>query len=158
MTDARHQQPLDSGRRVLSWERRGSRRGDGTAVHLLAAALYDTQTVIAQRQVAAKSNKIPAFAPLVEGLDLRWKVVTADAMHTQHEHARHLAQDPGAHYTLIVKGNQNKLHRQLNHLLATLRNLAHGLTHLIGGWNNIAATNDHYRANPDHTIHLLDLT
>ncbi|UAX58500.1 hypothetical protein K5X85_35945 (plasmid) [Streptomyces sp. A144] len=43
-------------------------RTDGLAVHLLAAALQDSQTVIAQRQVAAKSNEIPAFTPLLEKL------------------------------------------------------------------------------------------
>ncbi|MGW5256774.1 transposase [Streptomyces sp. NPDC004012] len=61
---------------------RGSRT-DGHAVHLLAAALHDSQTVIAQRQVAAKRNELPAFIPLLENLDLRGVVVTADAMHTQ---------------------------------------------------------------------------
>ncbi|MEU4266082.1 hypothetical protein [Streptomyces sp. NPDC025273] len=49
---------------------RGSRT-NGAAVHLLAAALHDSQTVIAQRQAEAKSNEIPAFAPLLEPLDLR---------------------------------------------------------------------------------------
>ncbi|MFD6185474.1 hypothetical protein [Streptomyces goshikiensis] len=44
---------------------RGS-RADGRAVHPLAAALHDSQTVIAQRQVAAKSNEISAFVPLLE--------------------------------------------------------------------------------------------
>ncbi|MCZ9340354.1 ISAs1 family transposase, partial [Streptomyces sp. TRM76130] len=34
---------------------RGSRTPDTTAVHLLSAALHGSQTVIAQRQVAAKS-------------------------------------------------------------------------------------------------------
>ncbi|WP_210594342.1 hypothetical protein [Streptomyces sp. GESEQ-35] len=35
---------------------------DASAVHLLAAALYGTQTVVAPRQIEAKSNEIPAFA------------------------------------------------------------------------------------------------
>ncbi|MGO4423345.1 hypothetical protein AB4Z54_32820 [Streptomyces sp. MCAF7] len=37
---------------------RGSRTG-GTAVHLLAAALHACQTVIAQRQIAARATKSP---------------------------------------------------------------------------------------------------
>ncbi|MFE3991565.1 hypothetical protein ACFXPW_07685 [Streptomyces goshikiensis] len=44
---------------------RGS-RADGHAVHPLAAALHDSQTVIVQRQVAAKSNEILAFVALLE--------------------------------------------------------------------------------------------
>ncbi|WP_328457143.1 ISAs1 family transposase [Streptomyces sp. NBC_00386] len=83
---------------------RGSRT-DGTAVHLLAAALHTCQTVIAQRQIAAKSNEIPAFAPLLDRIDLRGVVVTADAMHTQRTHAEHVI-TAGGHYLLVVKGNQ----------------------------------------------------
>jgi predicted transposase YbfD/YdcC len=93
---------------------RGSRT-DGHAVHLLAAALHDSQTAIAQRQVAAKSNEIPAFTPLLENLDLRGVVVTADAMHTQREHAHHIVAASG-HYLLVVKGNQKKLCKQIKRL------------------------------------------
>ncbi|MET8410709.1 hypothetical protein ABZV34_21860 [Streptomyces sp. NPDC005195] len=63
---------------------------DTDAVHLLAAALHACQTVTAQRQVAAKSNEIPAFAPLLDRIDLRGVVVTADAMRTQRAHAEHV--------------------------------------------------------------------
>ncbi|MGW1802656.1 ISAs1 family transposase [Streptomyces sp. NPDC001984] len=93
---------------------RGSRT-DGHAVHLLAATLHGSQTVIAQRQVAAKSNEIPAFAPLLEHLDLRGVVVTADAMHTQREHAHHIIA-AGGRYLLVVKGNQKKLRKQIKRL------------------------------------------
>jgi hypothetical protein len=37
-------------------------------------------SIIAQRQVAAKSNEVPAMAPLPARFDLRGAVVTADAM------------------------------------------------------------------------------
>ncbi|MBG0825882.1 ISAs1 family transposase [Planomonospora sp. ID91781] len=93
---------------------RGSRTTDGT-VHLLAAARHDTQTVVAQRQVAAKSNEIGAFTPLLSSLDLANVVVTADALHTQTEHARQILA-AGGHYLLIVKGNQPTLHRRLKAL------------------------------------------
>jgi hypothetical protein len=79
---------------------RGSRT-DGAAVHLLAAALHACQTVIAQRQVAAKSNEIPAFAPLLDRIDLGGVVVTADAMHTQRAHAERVIAG-GGHYLLIA--------------------------------------------------------
>ncbi|MFD7057528.1 ISAs1 family transposase [Streptomyces mirabilis] len=93
---------------------RGSRT-DGTAVHLLAAALHACQTVIAQRQIAAKSNEIPAFAPLLDRIDLRGVVVTAHAMHTQLAHAEHVI-TTGGHYLLVVKGNQKKRRKQLRRL------------------------------------------
>ncbi|MGW6499598.1 ISAs1 family transposase [Nonomuraea angiospora] len=82
---------------------------------LLAATRHDTQTVVAQRQIEAKSNEIPAFTPLLSGLDLTSVVITADALHTQHEHARHI-NAAGGHYLFIVKGNQPTLQRRLKAL------------------------------------------
>jgi predicted transposase YbfD/YdcC len=93
---------------------RGSRTNDGVT-HLPAAVRHDTRTVIAQRQVEAKSNEIPAFTPLLSNLDLTGVVVTADALHTQHEHARQIV-TAGGHYLLIVKGNQPTLHQRLKTL------------------------------------------
>ncbi len=84
---------------------------DENAVHLLAAALHDGQLVIAQKQVEAKSNEIPAFAPLISGLDLRAVVVTADALHTQTDHARQVVAAE-ADQLFIIKGHQPTLHRQ----------------------------------------------
>ncbi|WP_372412140.1 transposase family protein [Streptomyces luteireticuli] len=54
---------------------RGSRHGGQTAAYLLAAILHESQAVVSQRQIAAKSNEIPAFAPLLSPLDLRGHVV-----------------------------------------------------------------------------------
>jgi predicted transposase YbfD/YdcC len=82
---------------------RGSRHGDRSAVALLAA-MEHSGSVLAQRQVADKSNEIPAFAPLLNPLDLTGTVVTADALHTQHEHGAYL-RSRGAHYLAIVKKN-----------------------------------------------------
>ncbi|WP_379507680.1 ISAs1 family transposase [Nonomuraea zeae] len=93
---------------------RGSRTGD-SVTHLLAAVRHDTQTVLAQRQVEAKSNEIPAFTPLLSGLDLSAMVITADALHTQAEHARQLVA-AGGHFLFIVKANQPTLHRRLKAL------------------------------------------
>lgn len=94
---------------------RGSRTGEQTAVHLLAAVLHEGQAVISQQQIAAKSNEISAFGPLLERLDLRGYVITADAMHTRTSHAAHVSVR-GGHSILVVKGNQKKLRRQLRHL------------------------------------------
>ncbi|MBE1562046.1 ISAs1 family transposase [Nonomuraea africana] len=93
---------------------RGSRTGDGVT-HLLAAVRHDTQTVVAQAQIQAKSNEIPAFTPLLADLNLSGVVITADALHTQHEHARQIVA-AGGHYLLVVKGNQPTLHRRLKAL------------------------------------------
>jgi predicted transposase YbfD/YdcC len=99
---------------------RGARRGDGTQVHLLSALDTSTGIVLAQVTVAAKSNEIPAFAPLLDAVEvvlgsLTGVVFVADALHTQTEHARQVAAR-GAHLMVPAKGNQPSLLRQLRSL------------------------------------------
>ena len=92
---------------------RGARCGaDDRAVHLLAA--FDTRCgiVLGQSVVDGKSNEITAFTPLLDRVDITDAVITADALHTQDEHARYLHRRC-AHYVFIVKGNRPKLHQQL---------------------------------------------
>nr|WSX75636.1 ISAs1 family transposase [Streptomyces sp. NBC_00899] len=162
----------------------GSRTSNNKAVYLLAAALHTTGTVIAQRQIPAKRNEIPAFAPLLDRIYLHGTVVTADALHSQRAHAEHVIA-AGGHYLLVAKGNQKKLRKQLKKLpwdriplqvrdvaygedpsrvrtgtapraTATMRSMAIGLVRQAG-WTNIAAATDHYRSRPEHATALLDL-
>jgi predicted transposase YbfD/YdcC len=90
---------------------RGSAR-DGHQVHLLAALDHHDGAVLAQRQVDGAPAEVPGFQPLLAGLDLAGVVVTADALHTQRDHAAFLV-DRGADYLLVVKANQPGLHAQL---------------------------------------------
>ncbi|TAM94987.1 MAG: ISAs1 family transposase [Rhodanobacteraceae bacterium] len=94
---------------------RGARRADGRAVHLLAALEHADAVVRGQRVVDGKTNEITEFAPLLDGIDITDVIVTADALHTQREHAGYLHRR-GAHYLFTVKGNQPKLHAQLRAL------------------------------------------
>jgi hypothetical protein len=82
---------------------RGAKDKDGAAPHLLAAITCDEVAAIAQQQVSAKSNEIPAFAPLLRDLDLDGAVILADALHTQREHARFIVQDKHADYLFTVE-------------------------------------------------------
>ncbi|GAU70582.1 putative transposase [Streptomyces sp. NBRC 110611] len=93
---------------------RGSRTPQHPAVVLLAA-MDHTGTVLAQRQVADKSNEIPGFAPLLDTLDLDNTVITADALHTQHHHGTYL-REHGAHYIAVVKANHPHLHKRIKSL------------------------------------------
>jgi predicted transposase YbfD/YdcC len=88
---------------------RGAWRPDGSQVHLLSAISHGGGAVLAQREIAAKTNEIPELKPLLAGLDLAGVVITADALHTQRETARHLVADRQAHYVLTVKANQPTL-------------------------------------------------
>ena len=95
---------------------RGAVREDGTQVHLLSAFLQGQGVTVAQREIPAKTNEIPEIKPLLEPLDLRGRVVTADALHTQRETARFLVEDKQAHYLFTVKENQPTLYADLSAL------------------------------------------
>jgi predicted transposase YbfD/YdcC len=84
---------------------RGARCG-GRPLHLLAAMDHATRTVLAQRQVNGAPGEVPAFRPLLAGLDLAGTVVTADALHTHPGAAEFLVTGKQAHYLFCVKANQ----------------------------------------------------
>jgi predicted transposase YbfD/YdcC len=66
--------------------------------------------------VGEKTNEVTRFQPLLDTVtDLAGVVVTADALHTQREHAEYLL-GRDAHYIVIAKGNQKKLRKQLKAL------------------------------------------
>ena len=96
----------------------GAVRPDGSQVHLLSLFDVTTGCVRAQREIAAKTNEIPELAPAIAHLDLIGNVVTVDALHTQAETARYLAEDKKAHYLMIVKGNQPSLLAAVTEALA----------------------------------------
>jgi predicted transposase YbfD/YdcC len=90
----------------------GTGEPDGPARHLLAVIDHDARVVLGQVEVDGKTSEIHHFAPLLDGLELREVVVTADALHTRRAHVDYLAAR-GAHWVLTVKGNQPSLRRQL---------------------------------------------
>lgn len=99
---------------------RGARRADGTQVHLLSALDTSTGIVLAQVTVNAKSNEIPAFAPMLDAVEqvlgsLHDLLFVADALHTQTSHAHEIARR-GAHLLIPAKGNQPTLFAQLKTL------------------------------------------
>jgi predicted transposase YbfD/YdcC len=95
---------------------RGSSHHGHPQVHLLAVMDHATAAVLGQTEVDGKTNEITRFRPLLERLDLAGHVVTADALHTQREHAEWLVTHKHAAYLLVVKHNQPALHRQLTAL------------------------------------------
>jgi predicted transposase YbfD/YdcC len=99
---------------------RGARGPDGRQVHLLSAYETTTGLVLAQVQIAAKSDEIPAFRPLLQQVaarlgSLHGVVVVADALHTQATHAADVAA-LGGHLYVSVKANQPTLFTQLKRL------------------------------------------
>lgn len=99
---------------------RGARLPDGRQVHLLSAYDTDTGIVLAQVAIAAKSNEIPAFTPLLDQLQahlgsLAGTIIVADALHAQVGHAN-AVNVRGGQLMVTVKANQPTLYAQLKQL------------------------------------------
>ncbi|WP_309505376.1 ISAs1 family transposase [Streptomyces phytophilus] len=95
---------------------RGAAKPHDRRIHLLAAVEHAASVVLAQLDVGEKQSEVALFQPLLDDIDLTGTVVTSDALHTQREHAEYLVSRHRAHYIVIVKGNQKKLHAQLGAL------------------------------------------
>lgn len=95
---------------------RGSGHHQRPKVHRLATMEHGTRTVLNQVDVDGKTGEITRFQPLLDELDLRNTVITADAAHTQREHAAWLVGVKHADYVLLVKDNQPTLHQRLKTL------------------------------------------
>jgi predicted transposase YbfD/YdcC len=103
---------------------RGAAKAGAAQPHLVAAVDQQDGAVLAQRAVDEKSNEITAFVPLLDGLDLQGRIVTADALHCQRGHADFL-HSRGAFYLFPVKGNQPNLFTALDALPWTTTPVAH---------------------------------
>jgi predicted transposase YbfD/YdcC len=99
-------------------EVRGAVRADGTSLFLLSAEAGGI--VLAEREIAAKTNEIPEIGPMLLELNERFplagRVITADALHTQRALATLICEDLLGHYVLTVKGNQPGLLTALEQL------------------------------------------
>jgi predicted transposase YbfD/YdcC len=87
------------------------------AVCLLSAWACEIRLVLGQRQVDEKSNEIKAVPELLEMLALHGCVVTIDAIGCQTEIAAKIVEQE-ADYVLAVKGNQGRMHEDINDLFA----------------------------------------
>jgi predicted transposase YbfD/YdcC len=93
---------------------RGARGNDGRRAAMFSMAEHATGIPLGQVEITSK-GEISAFATLLDRIDLRGVVVTADALHTQKAHAHYLRRH-GGHYLFIVKANQPSLHCRLRAL------------------------------------------
>jgi predicted transposase YbfD/YdcC len=140
LADQQPPQPQPAWRRAVAVDGktlRGSGHHGHAQVHLLAAMDHTSGAVLGQTDVDHTTNEIARFRPLLDGLDLAGRVITADALHTHRDHADWLVTAKHAAYVLIVKTNQPTLHCQL----ATLP------------WRDIPAQ-DHTRDRGHHRVEI----
>jgi predicted transposase YbfD/YdcC len=91
----------------------GAKDADGNAPHLLAAATHEQGLVLAQIDVHHKTNEIPLFARLLDTINIRGMLITADCLHTQRKHACYL-HGRDADFVFCVKNNQPALFAALD--------------------------------------------
>jgi len=90
----------------------------GTAgLHLFSAFGVERECVLAQIAIPEKTNEIPMLSALLREVPLAGTLVSADALHTQADTARHLVQERDADYLLTVKNNQPTLRAACERLL-----------------------------------------
>ncbi len=89
--------------------------GQTQGVHLIAAYLPGEGLVMAQVEVMLKENEIPATPRILEVLDLRGKIVTADALLTQRKISPQIV-EAGGEYVFPVKENQSQLLEEIQSL------------------------------------------
>jgi predicted transposase YbfD/YdcC len=91
--------------------------GDGQ-VKLFAAMLHEEKVIIAQHRIPDETTETTQVKELLEPVDLKDAVVTADAAHAQRETAEYIAgpeEDGGrdSDYFLFVKGNKPGLQQAI---------------------------------------------
>ena len=86
---------------------------NGETIQLFSALDTQTRMVARQIQIPAKTNEIPALKDLLDPLDIRGALVSADAIQTQKKSAKYIVEEKQADFLLVVKANQPKLFQKL---------------------------------------------
>jgi predicted transposase YbfD/YdcC len=82
--------------------------GKKTAIHMVSAWACDNNLVLGQIKVDDKSNEITAILKLLEILDIKNSIMSADAKGCQKDNAKTII-DKDTNYILAVKENQASL-------------------------------------------------
>jgi predicted transposase YbfD/YdcC len=90
----------------------GAGAGGYRQPHLVSVLEQSSGAVLGQVAVQDKGSEVGAFTTLLDDLDLARVLITADAAHTNRNHAEYLHQR-GGHYLLTAKLNQPTLLRRL---------------------------------------------
>ncbi len=99
---------------------RGSqdRKNNRKPLHMVSAWACSNRLVLAQEVTAEKSNEITAIPKLLALLELKGCIVTIDAMGCQKAIAAQII-DQESDYVLGLKGNQGKLHEEVEDFFNT---------------------------------------
>jgi hypothetical protein len=100
---------------LISLDGKEPKHGGGQAI--LTAICVPSQYYLGSAIVDTKTNEIPVARQLFKDLDLKGRLVSLDALHTQTETARDLVLDAGADYLFTAKDNQLTVRQTIEQLL-----------------------------------------
>jgi predicted transposase YbfD/YdcC len=100
--------PIDGKTAKQSYDRNGQHK----AIHIVSAWASEHRLVLGQMKVNQKSNEITAIPAELDVLEITKCIITIDAMGCQKEIAAKII-GKKADYVLALKGNQGKLHEQV---------------------------------------------
>ena len=100
---------------LIALDGKEPKHGGGQSV--LTALCVPSQYYLGSAMVDTKTNEIPVAQKLFADLDLKGRLVSLDALHTQTQTARDIVLEGGGDYLLTVKDNQLKLHQNIQKLL-----------------------------------------
>ena len=93
------------GKAIRSTSKKGEAK---SALQILTAYLTESSIVLGQEAIHNKTNEIPVFQSMLNILDIKGKIITADAMHCQKETCKRII-ERGGNYVLGLKENQKTL-------------------------------------------------
>jgi len=96
------------GKTICSTKRSAHKK----TLHILTAMATGNGVTLGQLCVDEKTNEIPCILELLEILDIRGKIVTADAMHAQKKTVEVIIEKEGD-YCIGLKGNQETFHEDI---------------------------------------------
>jgi predicted transposase YbfD/YdcC len=100
---------------LIAMDGKEPKHGGGQSV--LTAVCVPSQYYLASGMVDTKTNEIPVARQLFKDIDLKGRLVSLDALHTQTQTAREIVLEAGADYLLTAKDNQPTVHQTIEKLL-----------------------------------------
>jgi predicted transposase YbfD/YdcC len=91
---------------------RATAKGNREKLHIMTAYITQSGVTVGHATVDEKTNEIPVMQKMLKQINLKNKVITADAMHCQKETAKLIKEGEGD-YIFGIKGNQETLHDEV---------------------------------------------
>ena len=91
------------------------------SLHIMTAYMTENGISIGQLSINEKTNEIPCMRELLNIIDIKDKVITADAMHCQKKTLKKII-DNGGDYVIQIKGNQSNTSEDIKLVFEDLKN------------------------------------